>query len=135
MAGMEAKELGPESGKPRDATDALACCCGSPSCVVLRHNSTILDSVESDVFEAAKMGKVSGPSDDFFCPARARVARARVVRDDGHRCPQSEAHTVVSSLGCAYMQSVLYVAANLQKPSSLPILQRRSYISVDGSRS
>ncbi|PKS07442.1 hypothetical protein jhhlp_006046 [Lomentospora prolificans] len=35
----------------------LRCCCGDANCVVLRHNCSILDSVEKDVHMAAKLGQ------------------------------------------------------------------------------
>ncbi|KAI1874137.1 uncharacterized protein JN550_002716 [Neoarthrinium moseri] len=35
----------------------LKCCCGSAECVFLRHNSSVLDTVEKDVTTAARMGK------------------------------------------------------------------------------
>jgi hypothetical protein len=37
----------------------LRCCCGRDDCVFLRHNCTILEGVEKDVHNAAKMGQVS----------------------------------------------------------------------------
>lgn len=36
----------------------LRCCCGRDQCAFLKHNCTILDSVEKDVHEAARMGQV-----------------------------------------------------------------------------
>lgn len=36
----------------------LQCCCGRPDCSVLKHNCSVLDSVEKDVYTAASMGKV-----------------------------------------------------------------------------
>ncbi|KAI0412646.1 hypothetical protein F5X98DRAFT_316436 [Xylaria grammica] len=38
-------------------TSPLKCCCGSVECVFLRHNNTILDNVEKDVHQAARMGQ------------------------------------------------------------------------------
>ncbi|KAI1112304.1 hypothetical protein F5Y14DRAFT_273614 [Nemania sp. NC0429] len=38
-------------------TSALKCCCGSPECVFLRHNNSVLDNVEKDVHQAARMGQ------------------------------------------------------------------------------
>lgn len=38
---------------------AMRCCCGREDCVYLRHNCTLLKSVERDVHTAAKMGQVS----------------------------------------------------------------------------
>ncbi|KAK7917315.1 hypothetical protein PG985_010923 [Apiospora marii] len=35
----------------------MRCCCGDLQCVVLRHNSTVLDSVEKDVHLAASVGQ------------------------------------------------------------------------------
>ncbi|KAK3683013.1 hypothetical protein B0T22DRAFT_433780 [Podospora appendiculata] len=37
----------------------LRCCCGRDDCVFLRHNCSVLSSVERDVHAAAKMGQVS----------------------------------------------------------------------------
>ena len=47
--------LGPRSAPP----DALRCCCGQADCVFLRYNCSVLDSVEKDVHNAAKVGQVS----------------------------------------------------------------------------
>ncbi|CAJ2503219.1 Uu.00g106130.m01.CDS01 [Anthostomella pinea] len=38
-------------------TSPMTCCCGSPECVFLRHNCSVLDSVEKDVHQAARMGQ------------------------------------------------------------------------------
>lgn len=36
----------------------IRCCCGSEECVFLRHNCSVLASVEKDVHTAARMGQV-----------------------------------------------------------------------------
>jgi hypothetical protein len=60
-----------------DTIGDLHCCCGRSDCVFLRHNCTVLESVEKDVHVAAKMGQVSVAS---------RLLR-RVVRPHPHcRC-------------------------------------------------
>jgi hypothetical protein len=41
--------------------DPMQCCCGSPACVFLKHNCTVLESVEKDVHTAARMGQVGRP--------------------------------------------------------------------------
>ncbi|GAP85899.1 hypothetical protein SAMD00023353_1402060 [Rosellinia necatrix] len=38
-------------------TSPLKCCCGSLECIFLRHNNTVLDNVEKDVHQAARMGQ------------------------------------------------------------------------------
>ncbi|RYC58594.1 hypothetical protein CHU98_g7612 [Xylaria longipes] len=38
-------------------TSPLKCCCGSLECIFLRHNNAILDNVEKDVQQAARMGQ------------------------------------------------------------------------------
>ncbi|KAI0472927.1 hypothetical protein GGR56DRAFT_590267 [Xylariaceae sp. FL0804] len=38
-------------------TPPMRCCCGSPACVYLTHNSRLLDNVEKDVHTAARMGQ------------------------------------------------------------------------------
>ncbi|KAF2964573.1 hypothetical protein GQX73_g8996 [Xylaria multiplex] len=38
-------------------TSPLKCCCGSLECIFLRHNNAILDNVEKDVHQAARMGQ------------------------------------------------------------------------------
>ncbi|KAI0973945.1 hypothetical protein F4678DRAFT_392064 [Xylaria arbuscula] len=38
-------------------TSLLKCCCGSLECVFLRHNNAVLDNVEKDVHQAARMGQ------------------------------------------------------------------------------
>ncbi|KAI2640171.1 hypothetical protein GGS21DRAFT_401907 [Xylaria nigripes] len=50
-----------ESLPPELATSleipSMKCCCGSPECVFLRHNYAILNNVEKDVHQAARMGQ------------------------------------------------------------------------------
>jgi hypothetical protein len=43
----------------------LHCCCGKEECVFLRHNCSVLSSVERDVHAAARMGQVSYPPHFF----------------------------------------------------------------------
>lgn len=38
---------------------AIRCCCGQDDCAFLKHNCSVLDSVEKDVHVAARMGQVS----------------------------------------------------------------------------
>lgn len=38
----------------------LQCCCGNKDCVFLKHNCSVLDSVEKDVHTAARLGQVRG---------------------------------------------------------------------------
>ncbi|ORY68732.1 uncharacterized protein BCR38DRAFT_137666 [Pseudomassariella vexata] len=38
-------------------TAPMSCCCGSSECFFLKHNSSVLDSVEADVQHAARMGQ------------------------------------------------------------------------------
>lgn len=38
--------------------EALQCCCGQTDCVFLKHNCSVLDSVEKDVHTAARLGQV-----------------------------------------------------------------------------
>ncbi|KAI1820422.1 hypothetical protein F4861DRAFT_61463 [Xylaria intraflava] len=51
----------PDTSSPQLATSletpSMQCCCGSPECVFLRHNCTILNNVEKDVHQAARMGQ------------------------------------------------------------------------------
>ena len=42
-----------------DSDVPMRCCCGRVDCVFLRHNCTLLDSVEKEVHTAARMGQVS----------------------------------------------------------------------------
>ncbi|KAK4240095.1 hypothetical protein C8A03DRAFT_13572 [Achaetomium macrosporum] len=59
--------LSPDPGSPQDAMGAvdttgsqpgdLRCCCGREDCVFLRHNCSVLSSVERDVHTAARMGQ------------------------------------------------------------------------------
>ncbi|CAN8106578.1 unnamed protein product [Discula destructiva] len=37
--------------------DALQCCCGNTDCLLLKHNCSVLDSVEKDVHTAARLGQ------------------------------------------------------------------------------
>lgn len=50
--------LTPRPMPDQDEATPLKCCCGSPECVFLRHNNSVLDSVEKDVHTAGRMGKV-----------------------------------------------------------------------------
>ncbi|RYP11843.1 hypothetical protein DL765_007560 [Monosporascus sp. GIB2] len=48
--------------EPHDTTEAetalpMKCCCGRLNCVFLRHNCSVLDSVEKEVHTAARMGQ------------------------------------------------------------------------------
>ncbi|KAI1303242.1 hypothetical protein F5Y03DRAFT_385116 [Xylaria venustula] len=51
----------PDATSPQPATSLgtspLKCCCGSLECVFLRHNNAVLDNVEKDVHQAARMGQ------------------------------------------------------------------------------
>ncbi|KAH8165956.1 hypothetical protein CIB48_g2286 [Xylaria polymorpha] len=47
----------PAQFAPSPETSMLRCCCGSLECVFLRHNNSILDNVENDVHQAARMGR------------------------------------------------------------------------------
>lgn len=38
--------------------ETLQCCCGNTDCIYLKHNCSVLDSVEKDVHTAAKLGQV-----------------------------------------------------------------------------
>ncbi|KAI6361786.1 hypothetical protein MCOR25_006404 [Pyricularia grisea] len=42
----------------RSESVKIQCCCGRPDCVFLKHNCSVLESVEKDVHTAAKMGQV-----------------------------------------------------------------------------
>lgn len=44
--------------QPESASSPLQCCCGSPDCVHLKKNCSILEAVEKDVHTAAQLGKV-----------------------------------------------------------------------------
>lgn len=57
-ADAEPDLLAPALVPVRDDIPPLKCCCGSAECVFLRHSNTILDSVEKDVHNAARIGKV-----------------------------------------------------------------------------
>lgn len=47
-----------EASANSDATSPMKCCCGLEECVFLKHNYSVLDSVEKDVHTAARMGQV-----------------------------------------------------------------------------
>lgn len=51
---------GQPDGADDDSAEAtsLQCCCGRPDCVFLKHSSSVLDGVEKDVHNAARMGQV-----------------------------------------------------------------------------
>ncbi|KAK3388499.1 hypothetical protein B0T20DRAFT_425595, partial [Sordaria brevicollis] len=54
-AAMESN--GNNSAQGAQQSPAMRCCCGREDCVYLRHNCTLLKSVERDVHTAAKMGQ------------------------------------------------------------------------------
>ncbi|KAK2616201.1 hypothetical protein QQS21_000833 [Conoideocrella luteorostrata] len=43
--------------RQENESSALHCCCGSSECMLLRRNSSILESVEKDVHQAAQLGQ------------------------------------------------------------------------------
>jgi hypothetical protein len=45
---------------------SVHCCCGNPECAMLKHNCSVLETVEKDVQTAAQLGQVS-PS-TFYRP-------------------------------------------------------------------
>lgn len=51
---LDLEALVASAGQP----DALQCCCGKTDCVFLKHNCSVLDSVEKDVHTAARLGQV-----------------------------------------------------------------------------
>ncbi|KAH7026087.1 uncharacterized protein B0I36DRAFT_153664 [Microdochium trichocladiopsis] len=46
-----------EASANGNATSPMKCCCGLEECVFLKHNYSVLDSVERDVHTAARMGQ------------------------------------------------------------------------------
>ena len=68
MANSTAADAGPPHDPAGVVDDAgseagdLRCCCGKEECVFLRHNCSVLSSVERDVHAAARMGQVSHPA-------------------------------------------------------------------------
>jgi len=56
------------SNEDGDQPGVLRCCCGRDECVFLRHNCSVLLSVERDVHAAAKMGQVSNNEPCTFRP-------------------------------------------------------------------
>lgn len=62
--------------------DDLQCCCGRQECAFLRHNCSVLLSVERDVHVAAKMGQVccsAAHLHSFVCDCISILNIARVV--------------------------------------------------------
>ncbi|PTB68393.1 hypothetical protein BBK36DRAFT_1134930 [Trichoderma citrinoviride] len=47
----------PETGSRPSSRSSLQCCCGSPDCVNLKNNCSVLEAVEKDVRTAAQLGK------------------------------------------------------------------------------
>ncbi|KAL7817956.1 hypothetical protein V8C44DRAFT_319718 [Trichoderma aethiopicum] len=54
---MEKLDAPPETGSRPSSRSSLQCCCGSPDCVNLQNNCSVLEAVEKDVRTAAQLGK------------------------------------------------------------------------------
>ncbi|KAL7815235.1 hypothetical protein V8C26DRAFT_402784 [Trichoderma gracile] len=54
---MEKLDAPPETGSRPSSRSSLQCCCGSPDCVNLKNNCSVLEAVEKDVRTAAQLGK------------------------------------------------------------------------------
>ncbi|KAK4109172.1 hypothetical protein N656DRAFT_360554 [Canariomyces notabilis] len=75
MADLSSTDAGPsQDAMGRSAGTAqpgdLRCCCGKEDCAFLKHNCSILLSVERDVHMAAKMGQVSIPAVSYIAPPK-----------------------------------------------------------------
>lgn len=57
------------------AAASLQCCCGRPDCLVLKKNSTVLESVEKDVHTAAQLGQVRCRASTAFQPTKSHPAQ------------------------------------------------------------
>lgn len=57
-ASVTASAMAAISSAVRSEASNIQCCCGRPDCVFLKHNCSVLESVEKDVHTAAKMGQV-----------------------------------------------------------------------------
>lgn len=78
MGGAAAATATATASKPDD----LQCCCGRQECAFLRHNCSVLLSVERDVHVAAKMGQVccsAAHLHSFVCDCISILNIARVV--------------------------------------------------------
>lgn len=80
-----------------NATSPMRCCCGIDECNFLKHNYSVLDSVEKDVHVAARMGQVCRQ----FFPGKPRSHCLHHV-EEGFSCPclttpSTAAHSVSHS--------------------------------------
>jgi hypothetical protein len=65
----------PADNQPGD----LRCCCGKEDCVFLKHNCSVLSSVERDVHTAARMGQVSSRAPHSFSDTLSFDRAARIL--------------------------------------------------------
>lgn len=84
-AGADAATSGetqPLSGQA-PAPAPMRCCCGSVECVYLQHNCSVLETVEKDVHQAARMGQVSSLINSLVAPSQhsSPVAALRFRRN------------------------------------------------------
>lgn len=57
-AAMDLESLVASINDPDPNPADLKCCCGRKDCIFLKHNCSVLDSVEKDVHTAARLGQV-----------------------------------------------------------------------------
>ncbi|KAK4223397.1 hypothetical protein QBC38DRAFT_373221 [Podospora fimiseda] len=95
-SGHGAMGIADKVGQPGD----LRCCCGKEECVYLRHNCSVLLSVERDVHAAAKMGQVSLARQHSF-----RLSRSNEVTSKDYVPPLTFALQTLLARHEAYMAS------------------------------
>lgn len=96
---------------------ALQCCCGNADCDFLRHNCSVLDSVEKDVHTAARLGKVRG------CPSCLCL-----IRSLGARNSPRASRPMVCLICC--MSWLVVQGPGIRPPSNAA--QRRAVVSYNG---
>jgi hypothetical protein len=55
---MEEEQIGRQPAGLSSVEAEMQCCCGRQDCVFLKHNCAVLDNLEHDVHNAARMGQV-----------------------------------------------------------------------------
>ena len=80
----------------------LQCCCGRFECMYLKHNSSVLESVEKDVHTAAKLGQVRlTPIPTYKSDGMPYLARLNHIPIDKNTQATYLSHTHTLSKCCA----------------------------------
>lgn len=78
--------------------EALQCCCGNTDCVLLKHNCSVLDSVERDVHTAARLGQVCDRQPGAFCLTCLRLGAHTLFPSRGRNASSRPTHCAPEGL-------------------------------------